>query len=88
MRRCYHPGVELPYLTADLAGTGGALRTADEDFVVDEELPYAASGAGDHVFIHIEKRGMTTPFAAKIRAISPARYRSQWRTRGLRPFCA
>jgi tRNA pseudouridine13 synthase len=64
MRRCYHPGVELPYLTADLPGTGGALRTANEDFVVDEELPYAASGAGDHVFVKIEKRGLTTPFAA------------------------
>ena len=55
--------MELPYLTADLAGTGGVLRSADEDFVVDEESAYPASGTGDHVFIHIEKRGLTTPMA-------------------------
>lgn len=56
--------MELPYLTADLPGTGGALRTTDDDFLVDEEIPYEASGQGDHVFVRIEKRGMTTPFAA------------------------
>jgi tRNA pseudouridine13 synthase len=55
----------LPYLTSDLAGTGGVLRTTDEDFVVDEELPYAPSGAGDHIFVRIEKRGMTSPAAAQ-----------------------
>lgn len=55
--------VELPYLTQDLPGTGGVLRTVAEDFVVDEELPYAASGAGDHVFVRIEKRGMNTRHA-------------------------
>jgi tRNA pseudouridine13 synthase len=57
------PAVELPYLTHDLPGIGGALRTVDEDFFVDEQLPYAASGAGDHVFVHIEKRGMNTRHA-------------------------
>ncbi|HEX3477803.1 MAG TPA: tRNA pseudouridine(13) synthase TruD [Kofleriaceae bacterium] len=55
----------LPYLTAALVGTAGALRTVDDDFVVDEELPYAPSGAGDHVFARIEKRGMTTVDAAR-----------------------
>jgi len=58
--------VTLPYLTSELAGTGGVLRTRDEDFMVDEELPYAPSGAGDHVFIRIEKRGMTSPEAAHV----------------------
>src|SRR5512140_1856751 len=55
----------LPYLTTSLAGTGGMLRTSDDDFVVDEELPYAPSGAGDHIFARIEKRGMTSPAAAQ-----------------------
>lgn len=55
----------LPYLTEALVGTGGTLRTTDEDFVVDEELPYAPSGAGDHVFVRIEKRGTTTVDAAR-----------------------
>ena len=56
----------LPYLTSELAGTGGVLRTRDEDFVVDEELPYAPSGTGDHVFVRIEKRGLTSPEAAHV----------------------
>ena len=55
----------LPYLTAALVGTGGVLRTTDDDFVVEEELPYAPSGAGDHVFVRIEKRGTTTVDAAR-----------------------
>lgn len=55
----------LPYLTEALVGTGGTLRTTDDDFVVDEELPYAPSGAGDHVFVRIEKRGTTTVDAAR-----------------------
>ena len=59
------PSVTLPYLTSDLAGTGGTLRTLDSDFLVDEELPYAPAGAGDHVFVRIEKRGLTSPAAAQ-----------------------
>jgi tRNA pseudouridine13 synthase len=54
---------DLPYLTADLPGTGGVLRARDEDFFVDEEPAYLPSGAGDHVFVRIEKRGMTTRHA-------------------------
>jgi len=60
----------LPYLTRDLAGTGGVMRTTDDDFAVDEELPYAPSGSGDHVFVRIEKRGLTTP--AAVQAVSRA----------------
>jgi tRNA pseudouridine13 synthase len=62
--------VRLPYLTAELPGIGGVLRGADEDFVVDEEPAYPPSGAGDHVFVRIEKRGLTTPQA--VRAIAGA----------------
>jgi tRNA pseudouridine13 synthase len=65
MHRWYTAVVALPYLTIDLPGTGGMLRTSDDDFVVDEELPYAPSGTGDHVFIRIEKRGLTSPQAAQ-----------------------
>jgi tRNA pseudouridine13 synthase len=68
MRRWYTDDVALPYLTSELAGTGGVLRTIEDDFVVDEELPYAASGAGDHVFVRIEKRGLTSPEAAHVMA--------------------
>jgi len=62
--------VSLPYLTSALPGVGGVLRSVDEDFVVDEEPAYLPSGAGDHVFVRIEKRGLTTPQAA--RAIADA----------------
>ncbi len=55
--------MDLPYLTADLPGIGGALRTTNEDFVVDEEPAYPASGSGEHVFARIEKRGLTTGHA-------------------------
>jgi len=53
----------MPYLTAALAGTGGALRTSDDDFVVDEVPAYAPAGHGDHVMARIEKRGVATPDA-------------------------
>ncbi len=52
--------VTLPYLTHELPGTGGVLRAAPEDFVVDEEPAYAPAGQGDHVFARFEKRGLTT----------------------------
>ncbi|NVB80351.1 MAG: tRNA pseudouridine(13) synthase TruD [Kofleriaceae bacterium] len=53
--------VNLPYLTAALPGIGGVLRTSVDDFVVDEEPAYLPIGTGDHVFVRIEKRGLTTP---------------------------
>jgi tRNA pseudouridine13 synthase len=57
--------VDLPYLTSALPGTQGALRTVPEDFVVDEVPAYPPSGAGDHVFVRIEKRGLTTAQAVQ-----------------------
>ena len=56
--------MELPYLTAALPGIGGVLRASCEDFLVDEEPAYLPAGAGDHVFVRVEKRGLTTPQAA------------------------
>lgn len=56
---------ELPYITADLPGVGGVLRHTEDDFRVDEALPYEPSGDGDHLFVRIEKRGLTTPQAAQ-----------------------
>jgi tRNA pseudouridine13 synthase len=54
---------DLPYLTAELPGTGGALRASPEDFRVEEIPAYAPAGEGDHVFAWIEKRDLTTPVA-------------------------
>jgi tRNA pseudouridine13 synthase len=61
------PGaVDLPYLTHDLPGIGGVLRTTEADFFVDEEPAYLPSGSGDHVFARIEKRGLTTRRATQL----------------------
>lgn len=43
----------------------GTLRTTPEDFFVDEDLGFAPDGAGEHVFVRVEKRGANTDFVAK-----------------------
>jgi tRNA pseudouridine13 synthase len=52
-------------LTNDLEGSGGCLFAVAEDFLVDEELAYAPSGEGEHLFLRIEKRNLTTIEAVK-----------------------
>lgn len=49
--------VDPPYLTADLPGVGGRLRSQPEDFEVEEIPAYEPSGEGEHLFLWIEKRG-------------------------------
>jgi tRNA pseudouridine13 synthase len=43
-------------------------RAEDEGFVVDEAPSYLPSGTGEHLYLHIEKRGMSTP--AFLRALT------------------
>ena len=50
----------LPYVTAHLPGTGGAIKVQAADFCVTEIAAYRPCGHGDHVFFEIEKRGRTT----------------------------
>jgi tRNA pseudouridine13 synthase len=50
----------LPYLTADIAGIGGVIKTRDEDFFVEELPLYEASGSGTHTYVQIEKKGLGT----------------------------
>lgn len=52
--------MDLPYITADLPGVGGQLRTSDDDFIVEEIPAYTPCGEGDHVYAWVEKRGLTT----------------------------
>lgn len=49
----------LPYLTADLPGIGGTLKAEVEDFVVDEIPAYEPEGAGEFVYLWVEKRGLS-----------------------------
>jgi tRNA pseudouridine13 synthase len=51
---------EPPFATNDLPGTGGAIGPEPEDFRVDEIPLYAFSGEGEHLYIRIQKRRMTT----------------------------
>jgi tRNA pseudouridine13 synthase len=48
------------YLTATLPGTGGSLRREPADFVVEEVPLYEPCGQGNHLYLTVEKRGITT----------------------------
>jgi len=51
---------DLPYLTADIAGAGGSIKQSPEDFLVEERPLYEPEGSGEHLFLWVEKRGIST----------------------------
>jgi tRNA pseudouridine13 synthase len=51
--------IDLPMVTADLPGIGGQIRTVPEDFEVEEIPAYEPAGTGEHVYLWIEKRGLS-----------------------------
>lgn len=54
-------GANAPrYLTQDIAGIGGTIKARPEDFLVEEIPLYNPSGEGEHLFMLVEKRDMTT----------------------------
>lgn len=50
--------IHPPCLTVDLQGTGGKIKNEPDDFEVEEIPAYEPSGAGDFLFLWIEKRDM------------------------------
>src|SRR6476661_6215687 len=52
--------MSLPYLTRDFPGVGGAIKQRAEDFFVQEVPLYEPSGQGEHVYVEIQKVGLTT----------------------------
>jgi tRNA pseudouridine13 synthase len=48
------------FLTAQLPGTGGSIRQQPEDFQVEEIPLYEPCGEGDHLYLAVEKCGLTT----------------------------
>jgi len=52
-------------LCAQLPGAGGAYKLSPEDFAVEEIPAYAPAGSGEHTFLWVEKRGLTTLEAAR-----------------------
>ena len=58
----------MPFVTAELPGTGGQLRQSEDDFQVEEIPAYLPSGSGQHLFAWIEKRNLTTHEAVRLLA--------------------
>jgi tRNA pseudouridine13 synthase len=56
----------LPYLTDNYPGIGGRLKVEPEDFFVEEIPLYQPSGQGQHIYVEIEKRGLSTDAAKRI----------------------
>ncbi|MCD6527912.1 MAG: tRNA pseudouridine(13) synthase TruD [Desulfuromonas sp.] len=48
------------YLTAAFPGTGGQIKEAPEDFIVEEIPAYEPCGEGEHLYLRVEKHGMST----------------------------
>lgn len=55
----------LPFAAGPLPGIGGTIKAAPEHFVVEEILPYAACGEGEHVYVTFRRAGWNTPDAAR-----------------------
>lgn len=50
----------MKFLTVDLPGTSGRYKEKSEDFHVEELPLYPCSGEGEHLYLRIEKEGITT----------------------------
>src|SRR5262245_21682085 len=50
-----------PYLTSNIPGIGGKTRVLPEDFQVEERPLYLPSGKGEHLYVKITKRLLSTP---------------------------
>ena len=51
----------LPRACAAWPGMGGTFKASADDFVVEELPAYAPSGAGEHLFVWVEKRDCAAP---------------------------
>ena len=58
------------WLTPDHPGTGGVLRERLEDFVVEELPLYEPAGVGEHLYLKIQKVGISTHEAMRRVALS------------------
>lgn len=52
--------MELPYLTTRIPPIGGRIKERDEDFLVEELPLYQPSGRGEHIYLFVEKKGLST----------------------------
>ena len=54
------PTEDLPFVSADLPGLGGRIKSRPEHFVVEEIPLYEASGDGPHLYLTLRRSGLTT----------------------------
>lgn len=52
-----HPGL---YVTAGVPGTGGVIKQRPEDFLVDECPQYQPAGEGEHIYMLVQKKSLST----------------------------
>lgn len=57
---------EAPYATADIPGIGGVLKQRPEDFLVDEQPLYQPSGEGEHAWLLVEKRDVSSSYMVSV----------------------
>jgi tRNA pseudouridine13 synthase len=55
-----------PFLTSSIPGIGGHIRTVPEDFQVEERPLYLPCGDGEHLYIKVTKRLLSTPDLVKM----------------------
>ena len=55
----------LPYLTDHLPGISGTIKTIPEHFQVQEVMPYAACGEGEHVYVTLRRKEWNTADVAR-----------------------
>ena len=55
------PALHEPFLTGNIPGIGGRIRSQPEDFRVEERPLYLPCGQGEHLYIKVTKRLLSTP---------------------------
>lgn len=60
-----HALSRLPYMTAHLPGIGGLIKAEPAHFQVQEILPYAPCGEGEHVYVTLKRQGWNTTDVAR-----------------------
>ena len=48
------------YVTADIPGTAGVIKQRPEDFLVEEIPSYDPCGSGEHIYLMVQKTGLST----------------------------
>lgn len=56
-----NPGIKPQhYVSAEVPGLGGVIKQRPEDFLVDEQPLYQPSGEGEHIYMLVQKKMMST----------------------------